>query len=57
MKHYGVEVPLNAARQHTLVQARAMGALEHKPAAPAKMVITGMDGSMIPIVESGASEG
>lgn len=55
-EHYGVEVPLNAARQHTLGHARAIGALEHKPAAPAKVVITGMDGSMIPIVESGTSE-
>jgi hypothetical protein len=55
-EHYGVEVPLNAARQHTLAHARAIGALEHKPAPPAKVVISGMDGSMIPIVESGTSE-
>lgn len=55
-EHYGVEVPLSAARQHTLTHAKAIGALEHQPAPPAKVVITGMDGSLIPIVESGTGE-
>ena len=55
-EHYGVEVPLTAARQHTLAHAKAIGAVEHQPAPPAKVVITGMDGSMVPIVESGTGE-
>ena len=55
-EHYGVEVPWSAARLHTLAHAKAIGAVEHKPATPAKMVITSMDGSMIPIVESGAGK-
>lgn len=52
-EHYGVEVPVSAAREHTLAHASAIGALKHKPAPPAKVIITGMDGSMVPIVESG----
>lgn len=56
LEHYGVEVPLAAARQHTLVHAKAIGALQHKPAPGAKVIITGMDGSMVPIVESGSGK-
>lgn len=52
-EHYGVEVPGSAARQHTLAHAKGIRPLKHKPAPPAQVVITGMDGSMIPIVESG----
>ena len=55
-EHYGVEVPLSAARSHTLTHAKAIGALEHKPAPAAKVVITSMDGSMVPIVESGSGK-
>lgn len=55
-EHYGVEVPWSAAREHTLAHAKAIGALKHKPATPAKTVITSMDGSMIPIMESGAGK-
>ena len=55
-EHYGVEVPLAAARQQTLAHAKAIGALQHSPAPPARVVITGMDGSMVPIVESGPGE-
>mgnify|MGYP001591202189 CR=1 FL=1 len=47
---------MSAARQHTLTHAKAIGALEHQAAPPAKVVITGMDGSLIPIVESGAGK-
>ena len=54
-EHYGVEVPLAAARQQTLTHAKAIGALEHKPAAPAPTVVSSLDGSMVPIVESGPS--
>lgn len=52
-EHYGVEVPLQAARQHTLAHAQVIGGLQCPPAPPAKMVITSMDGSMIPVVEAG----
>lgn len=52
-EHYGVEVPLAAARQHTLRHAKAIGAVEHKAAPPAQAVVSGLDGSMVPIVESG----
>jgi hypothetical protein len=55
-EHYGVELPLEAARRHTLAHAKAIGALPHQPAPPAKVVITGLDGSMVPIVESGCGE-
>lgn len=55
-EHYGVEVPLAAARQRTLAHAKAIGALKHKPARAAKVLITGLDGSMVPIVESGPGE-
>jgi len=55
-EHYGIEVPLRAVRQHTLRHAKAIGAVKHQPSAAAKMVITGMDGSMVPIVESGTGE-
>jgi len=53
-EHYGVEVPLSAARQQALQHAKAIGGLNHQPALPAKVVITSLDGSMIPIVESGS---
>jgi hypothetical protein len=55
-EHYGVEVPVTAARQHTLTHAKSIGALEHPPAPPAKIVITSLDGSMVPIVESGSGK-
>jgi hypothetical protein len=55
-EHYGVEIPLAAARQHTLAHAKAIGGVQHQPAPAAKIVITGLDGSMIPIVESGTAE-
>jgi len=55
-EHYGVEVPLAAARKHTLAHAKAIGALKHKRAPAAQTVITGFDGSMVPIVESGTGK-
>lgn len=55
-EHYGVEVALAAARQQTLAHAKAIGALKHAPAPAAQVVITGMDGSMVPIVQSGPGE-
>ena len=55
-EHYGVEIPIAAARQQTLAHAKAIGAVEHEPAAPAKIVLTGLDGSMVPLVQSGTGE-
>jgi hypothetical protein len=55
-EHYGVEVPLAAARQQTLAHAKAIGAVRHSPAPAATMLLTGLDGSMIPIVESGTGQ-
>jgi hypothetical protein len=52
-EHYGVEVPLAAARQHTLSHAKAIGVVKHRPASTAKTLLTGLDGSMVPLVESG----
>jgi hypothetical protein len=55
-EHYGVEVPLAAARQQTLAHAKAVGEVRHRPAPAAKVLLTGLDGSMVPIVESGSGE-
>ena len=55
-EHYGIEVPVEAARQHTLAHAKAIGAVKHPPAPAAEMVLSGLDGSMVPIVESGPGE-
>jgi len=52
-EHYGVDVPVEAARRHTLAHAQAIGAVKHPPAPAAKMILTGRVGSMVPIVESG----
>lgn len=55
-EHYGVDVPVTAARQHTLAHAKGIGAVKHQPGPAANMVVTGLDGSMVPIVESGTGE-
>jgi hypothetical protein len=56
-EHYGLELPVSAAREKTLAHARAMGAVEHvRPAQPAKTVVTQMDGSMLPMVEPTADQ-
>jgi hypothetical protein len=54
-EHYGIEVGGSAIRRITYQHARKIGEVE--PAAqprPAKTLITQIDGSMIPLVESGA---
>lgn len=52
-EHYGIDVTVNAAREHTLAHAKAMGGLKHAaPERPVKTLITEMDGSMLPIVET-----
>jgi hypothetical protein len=55
-EHYGIEVPISAVREITYRHARAIEQIEPThPAAAAKTLITQMDGSMIPLVESRAS--
>ncbi len=54
-EHYGIAVPISAVRQITYRHARAMAqSAPPPPAAAAKTLITQMDGSMIPLVESRA---
>ena len=55
-EHYGIDVPIEAARQKTLQHAKAIGAVKHRPAPAAEIVLTGLDGSMVPIVQSGTGE-
>lgn len=55
-EHYGVELPVSGARRHTLAHAKAIGGIEHEAAQPAQTLVTAMDGSLIPIVESGLGE-
>lgn len=53
-EHYRIEVPLGAVRRHTLRHGKAIAALADQPmAGPAKVLITEMDGSMIPVMEPG----
>jgi hypothetical protein len=57
-EHYGLELPVSGARVHTLAHAKAMGAVAHaSPQHPVKTVVTEMDGSMLPIVETATNEG
>ncbi len=52
-EHYGIEVAVSAAREHTLTHAKAMGGMKHAaPKQPVKTLITEMDGCMLPIVET-----
>lgn len=54
-EHYGIELGASAVREHTLSHAKAIGAVEHAaPAQPVKTLITELDGSMIPIVQTRA---
>lgn len=55
-EHYGIEVPISAVREITYRHARAIQQIEPtRTGAAAKTLITQMDGSMIPLVESLAS--
>ena len=52
-EHYGIEVPANAARTHTLAHAKAIAAVTHEaPKQAVQTLITEMDGCMLPIVET-----
>lgn len=55
-EHYAIEVPVSAVRQRTLQHGKAIAAVadEVKPRPAAKILITEMDGSMVPIVQPGS---
>ena len=56
-EHYGIAVPVEAVRQHTLRHGKAIaGWIPTAPKVPAQTLITQMDGSMIPIMQPGAGE-
>lgn len=57
-EHYGLELGASAVRRQTLTHAKAIGAVEHvAPSLPVKTVITELDGSMIPMVQTGIGTG
>jgi hypothetical protein len=52
-EHYGIEVPASAIREITYRHARAIEPIEPaRPAAAVKTLVTQIDGTMIPLVES-----
>jgi len=57
-EHYGIDVPESGVRQWTLRHGRAMAVMAEKtpPRKAAKVVVTEMDGSMVPIVQPGAGK-
>jgi hypothetical protein len=57
-EHYGVELPASSVRACTLAHAKASGAVEHPaPKRPVETLITEMDGTMLPIVETKTGPG
>jgi hypothetical protein len=52
-EHYGIEVPVEGIRQHTLRHGRSINQLAAEPMAAAKTLIVQMDGTMIPMMEPG----
>lgn len=53
-EHYGIDVSVWRVRAATLEHARACGAVEKAPPEKAAVLITQMDGSMIPVVKTKA---
>lgn len=55
-EHYGIEVPVSAVRDCTLAHGKAIGRVadQIEPRAAASMLITEMDGSMVPVVQAGS---
>lgn len=57
-EHYGIEVPASGVRQQTLIHAKAIGGLELPvPKEPVKIIITEIDGCMLPIVKPSSEAG
>jgi hypothetical protein len=52
-EHYGIEVPVEAIRQHTLQHGRRIDQIPAQSACAAQTLIVQMDGTMIPVVQSG----
>ena len=53
-EHYRIDVPVGAVRRHTLRHGKAIASLSDEAVnRPAKQLLTQMDGSMIPVMESG----
>jgi hypothetical protein len=55
-EHYGIDVPVSSVRDWTLRHGKAMAVMadEVKPRCGAKMLVTEMDGSMVPMVQPGS---
>jgi hypothetical protein len=57
-EHYGVELPASSVRERTLAHATASGAVEHEaPQRPVPILVTEMDGTMLPIVATKTGPG
>lgn len=52
-EHYGIGVPVEAIRQHTLHHARRISQIPAQSDCAAKTLIVQMDGTMIPVVQPG----
>lgn len=56
-EHYGIAVPVEAVRQHTLRHGKVIATLSQTtPQTPAQTLITQMDGSMIPVMQPGSGK-
>jgi hypothetical protein len=53
-EHYGIEVSVEAIRQHTLAHGRRIPQLATEVMAPAKTLVVQMDGTMIPVMQRGS---
>ena len=57
-EHYGIELPASGARCCTLAHAKASGAVQHEaPKRSVGTLITEMDGTMLPIVQTQTGPG
>lgn len=52
-EHYGIDVSIEAIRQHTLRCGRYISQLADESNAPANTLIVQMDGTMIPVMQPG----
>jgi hypothetical protein len=52
-EHYGIDVPVEAIRRHTLHHGRSISQLSGERARAAKTLVVQMDGTMIPVVQPG----
>lgn len=57
-EHYGIELPASGARCCTLAHAKASGAVQHEaPQRSVQTLVTEMDGTMLPIVQTQTGPG